>query len=106
MISEKTIEQAVQLLVAAAHPDKVILFGSYARGAANNESDLDFLVIVPSLANKHREMVRLRRALRPLRIPVDVLVASKTEVEEWAHLPNTVFYWALNEGKVLHEAAH
>ncbi|MDZ7292945.1 MAG: nucleotidyltransferase domain-containing protein [candidate division KSB1 bacterium] len=69
--------------MAAAKPEKIILFDSYARGEASEDSDLDFLVIVPTLANKHQEIVRLRRVLRPLRIPVEVLVASKAEVEEW-----------------------
>jgi predicted nucleotidyltransferase len=106
MIAKQTINQAVQLLVRAAHPTKIILFGSYARGEASEDSDLDFLVILPTLSSKHQEMVRLRRALRPLRIPVDVLVASEDEVDEWGHLPSTTLYWALTEGKVLHEAAN
>ncbi len=105
MISQQTINEAVRLLAAAAHPAKIVLFGSYARNEASEDSDLDFLVIVPTLANKHQEMVRLRRVLRPLRIPVDVLVASKAEVDEWGHLPSTMLYWALTEGKVLHERA-
>jgi predicted nucleotidyltransferase len=104
MIPQQTIDDAVQRLIAAAHPSKIILFGSYARGDTGEDSDLDFLVIVPTLTNKHQEMVRLRRVLRPLRIPVDVLVASKAEVDEWGHLPSTTLYWALTEGKVLHEA--
>ncbi len=104
MISQQTIDEAVQRLIAASHPAKIILFGSYARGEAGENSDLDFLVILPTLANKHQEMVRLRRVLRPLQIPVDVLVASTTEVDEWGHLPSTTLYWALTEGKVLHEA--
>lgn len=101
MISQQTIDEAVRLLVAAAHPTKVILFGSYARAEATENSDLDFLVIVPSVASKQREMTRLR----PLGVSADVLVASTTEVEEWGHLPSTTLYWALTEGKVLHEAA-
>ncbi len=105
MISQQTIDEAVRLLVAAAHPTKVILFGSYARAEATENSDLDFLVIVPSVASKQREMTRLRRALRPLGVSADVLVASITEVEDWGHLPSTTLYWALTEGKVLHEAA-
>jgi predicted nucleotidyltransferase len=106
MISQQTIDDAVQRLIAAAQPQKIILFGSYARGEATDDSDLDFLVILPALVNKHQEMVRLRRVLRPLRISVDVLVASKAEVDEWGHLPSTTLYWALKEGKVLHEAAN
>ena len=103
MISEKTIQQAVARLVAAANPSKVILFGSYARGDATEDSDLDLMVIEPQLEDKFGEMVRLRQALRPLHIPVDVLVYSQNYVDEWGHLPGTALYWALHEGKVLHE---
>ncbi len=104
MIPQQTIDEAVRLLVAAAQPTKVILFGSYAHEKANEDSDLDFLVIVPNLTSKLREMTRLRRVLRPLRISADVVVASNAEVEAWGHLPSTMLYWALSEGKVMHEA--
>jgi predicted nucleotidyltransferase len=103
MISEQTIQQAVARLVAAASPNRVILFGSYARGDATEDSDLDLMVIEPQLEDKFGEMVRLRQVLRPLRIPVDVLVYSQDYVNEWGHLPGTALYWALHEGRVLHE---
>ena len=105
MISQKKIEKAVRILVDAAHPSKIILFGSYARGEAGEESDLDLLIIEPKVPNKSAEMVRLRNALRALRIPMDVVVASETEIDDWGHLPGTLYYWALKEGKTLHEAA-
>jgi predicted nucleotidyltransferase len=50
MISEQTIQQAALALGEAAKPAQVILFGSYARGDAREDSDLDFLVIEPDLA--------------------------------------------------------
>ena len=49
-------------------------------------------------------MVRLRDVLRPMRIPVDVLVTSVEKVREWGHLPGTVLYEALHEGKVVYES--
>ena len=69
--------QAAQLLGEAAKPARVILFGSYARGDAGEESDLDFLVVEPTLLDKFGEMVRLHQVLRPLRIAADVLVCSQ-----------------------------
>lgn len=106
MIPETKIDQAVKLLVSATQPVRIILFGSYARGDVSDDSDLDLLVIMPEVKSKFKEMIRLRRALRPLRIPIDILVYSQKEVEEWAHLPGTALYWAVKEGKVVHEAAN
>jgi predicted nucleotidyltransferase len=105
MVSQQQIEQAVQMLAQAVHPAKIILFGSYARGDARQDSDVDFLVVEPTVPNRRSEMARLRNILRPLRIPVDVIVASEAELREWSHLPGHILYWALKEGKALHEAA-
>ncbi len=103
MISQEQIEKAVGILVAEAQPEKIILFGSYARGDARPDSDLDFLVIEKQVTNKAAEMARLRRALSPLRIPVDVVVASIDHVtSSWADFPGTYLFDALREGKVLY----
>ena len=72
---------------------------SYARGDAGEDSDLDLLIIEPQVADRAAEMVRLRRALRPLRIPVDVLVYSADEVARWGGQPGSALYWALREGR-------
>jgi len=106
MSPDVVVQEAVRRLVDAAHPLKVILFGSYARRASNVDSDLDFLVIEATVKNKFKEMVKLRRALHGLGVPIDVLVASQKEVDEWGHLPATALYWAMKEGRVVHDAAH
>ena len=105
MISEQTINHAAMLLGEAAKPARVILFGSYARGDAGENSDLDFLVVEPTLQDKFGEMVRLRQILRPLRVPVDVLVCSQAEVNQQQHACSTAVYWALREGTVLYDSA-
>ena len=105
LIPPEAIDTVVRRLVETAHPLKVILFGSYARGDATGDSDLDLLVIERAVESKVAEMVRLHRALSGLEIPVDVLVASQQEVEEWGHLPGSPLYWALTEGRVVYEAA-
>jgi predicted nucleotidyltransferase len=100
MIDDAKINEAVHLLRRAAPGATIILFGSYARGEANEESDLDFLVIESEVRARREEMVRLRDVLRPLRIPVDVLVASRMTFEKWADTPGTVHYEAAREGRV------
>ena len=105
MISAETINSIVRTLVEAASPTKVILFGSYPTGAARDLSDIDLLVVEPTVVSKRDEMVRLRRLLRPFRLPIDVIVVSEAEFNDWAHLVGTLFYWANTEGKLLYEAS-
>jgi len=102
MVTGEKIAAAVRILEEAARPARIVLFGSYARGDAHEDSDLDFLVIEPKVEDRAAEMVRLRRLLRPLRVPADILVYSTEEVERWGNQPGSALYWALREGKVVH----
>jgi len=103
MTESKMLASAVQALAQAAPlAEQIVLFGSRARGDADENSDYDFLVIESSVANRAGEMVRLRRALRPLRMAADVLVYSRDEVTRWGQQPGTALYWALKEGRVVH----
>jgi predicted nucleotidyltransferase len=99
------IEQAGRILArAAASPAKVLVFGSYARGHAGEGSDLDFLVIERDVTNRVDEMVRLRDALPPLGVPVDVIVVSQEQADKWARVKGTLIRTALDEGRVVAES--
>jgi len=104
VISVEKIDSAADLLMSYSMARKVILFGSYARGDAKEDSDVDFLVVEKEVVSNVQEMVRLRKILRPLGLPVDVMVVSENDVIEWGHLPGTALYWALKDGKVLRNA--
>jgi predicted nucleotidyltransferase len=100
MISPELIDLAAQKLLDAIPPgSRGMLFGSQARVNATDQSDADFLVIEPVLNDRHAEMVRLRQVLRPLRIPVDILVVSRTVFEEWKDTPSTILFDAAREGR-------
>jgi predicted nucleotidyltransferase len=102
MISEQQLQAAIRIFADDATPKRVLLFGSYARGDAREDSDLDFLVIESEVGDRAAEMVRLRRLLRPLRVPADILVYSEDEVARWGDQPGSALYWALREGRVVH----
>jgi predicted nucleotidyltransferase len=103
---QEIIETAGKTLAELAdNPVKVVLFGSRARGDAGPESDYDFLVVERDPTNRHEEMVRLRRALRGLGVPMDIMVVSERYAEEWGGVQNTMVHAALTEGRVLHAPA-
>jgi len=102
MIDNAAIEDAGRRLAeAAGSPARVVLFGSRARGGARDDSDLDFLVIEARVKSKLDEMVRLRDALPPLGVPVDVVVVSEEEAARRERVPSTLVHRALREGRVL-----
>ena len=104
MIDEETIARAVDLLREAAKPHRIILFGSYASGHPREDSDVDFLVVEDDIRDIVAEMVRLRRVLSPLRIPVDILVTRREDYADWSDTPGNVLHHAAVEGKVVYEA--
>ena len=103
MIDEQTLHEVVERIVAAAQPSRVILFGSYGRGDADQDSDLDLMVIERRVDNRGEKMIRLQEAVGNVDVGVDVLVYSEGEVEErrdWCTSPD---YWALREGRTLYD---
>jgi len=103
-IDERTLQEAVKRIVAAAKPSRVILFGSYARNRADRNSDLDIMVVKPQVTDKGAEMVRLHEVVGDVGTGVDVLVYSDEEFEKRSRVPGTVLYWARKEGMALYEA--
>ncbi len=63
MLTDEAIDGAVGRIVAAAQPSKVILFGSYARGDADEDSDIDLMVVEREVKNRGEEMLKLRLAV-------------------------------------------
>ena len=102
---QKKLEEAVRLLVQACHPERIILFGSFARGTQDEGSDIDIMIIEKSVANKADEIVRLCRVVSPLRLPVDILVVDSETFRVWSQTPGTVHHEASTDGKILYAEA-
>lgn len=100
---EALFEEVVRRILSVSDPTKIILFGSYARGRAQRGSDLDLLVLEEGVTKPRRESVRLRRALRGLRIPVDIVVTTPEQAERYRDAVGLVYGPALQEGRLLYE---
>jgi predicted nucleotidyltransferase len=99
MFDETVIAEAARRLSEAAPHARVILFGSHSRGTAGPHSDLDFLVVEPSVDDPAEESARLRRTLRGLGLFADVVVISEREAEEWREVRGSLIHSALSEGR-------
>ena len=101
----EVVKRMTELLVKAATPKLIILFGSQARGDAAEDSDVDVMVVKEGVSDRAAEMVRLNRLLRSFEIPVDLLVVSAEKFNYWRDTPGNVYFEAATEGEVLYEAA-
>lgn len=99
------IPEITRRIVQTSNPEKIILFGSYARGNFGADSDLDLLIIVPGVKHLRQESIRVRRALRGLLVPVDIVVATPEQINRLGNSAGLVYRAALSEGKVLYERA-
>jgi predicted nucleotidyltransferase len=101
----EAIQRLTKLLIEAARPKRIIMFGSQARGEAGEDSDLDVMVVEEDVSDRAGEMVRLNRLLRSFDVPVDLLVVSADKFSYWCDTPGNVYFEAATEGEVLYEVA-
>jgi predicted nucleotidyltransferase len=90
--------------VDAAHPDRIVLFGSAARGDMGPHSDVDFLVIKGGKYDRERVTTAIYEGLAGADVPVDVIVVTPEEVERYGNSDCLVIYPAVREGKVVYGA--
>lgn len=94
----------VRRIVEAVQPEKIIVFGSAARGAMKPDSDLDLLVIKRGEFHHIELAQRIYRALGTREIAVDITVATPEEVEKYRDAYGLVLYSALREGRLIYDA--
>jgi predicted nucleotidyltransferase len=106
--TQEKVDLAVKTVVEVARPSRVFIFGSWARGDATPDSDLDLAVFlnddrkgeIPDLRSK------IRGSLGGLRMSVDLIIATEGYVKEFLSSINSVYYQIVNEGKLVYEAGH
>ncbi len=97
------LQTATQRLVAEFQPEQIWLFGSHAWGQPHDDSDVDLLIVVTqSDETPIRRSQRAHRCLRGLRMPKDVLVETRQEVDRVKELKTSLENTILNRGRRLY----
>lgn len=102
-VTPELLHEVVRRILQVGSPERIVLFGSHARGGTRTDSDLDLLIIENSELPRYRRAPRYLRALLGLFPAKDVVVWTPAEVEAWREVPNAFVTTALREGRTLYE---
>ena len=105
MASLAEIERYAERIAREFRPERIILFGSHALGAAREDSDVDLLVVMPHSGKSWDQAAEIRSRVRPS-FPLDLLVRSPEKLDERIELGDPLFIEIATTGRVLHEAHH
>jgi predicted nucleotidyltransferase len=104
--AKSAIDEMVHRIAERFSPERIILFGSYARGDAREDSDIDLLVLFPEVDNPHARAAEVYTALIGCStMPKDIVVSTTARFERYRNVVNTVYWPAAREGRVLYERA-
>jgi predicted nucleotidyltransferase len=106
--TKKKVDLAVKTAIEIARPSRVFIFGSWARGEAKWDSDLDLAVFLPD--DRKTELGELRRDIRrhldSIPMSIDLIVASEGYVAEFLSSVNSVYYKIVQSGKLVYDSGN
>lgn len=100
---QSVIDRMARRIVRRFRPEKVILFGSHARGDAGPDSDVDLLVVMEVEGSKHDAALAVRLLLHDIRVPKDVIVTTPEDFAWRKDIVGTIEYPATHEGRSLYD---
>lgn len=103
MTAQTTIRQMTNRITKRFKPDKIILFGSHARGTAGADSDVDLLVVMPITSTRRHQATAIDKSLMGIKMPADVIVVTPEDVKCCRDQIGSIIRPALQEGKVVYE---
>ena len=98
------MEKIISLVTSMVTPEKIILFGSYARGENKQTSDIDIMILIRNLQNERHLTGKLYKALlkSDIPVPVDFLAADYDKYDSLKHKPGYIYKTIDSEGRVLY----
>ena len=104
MIRQKEIQDVVKRIAENYKPEKIYLFGSFAWGKPNKDSDVDFFIVKETKIRKFNRQLRVRDIVNG-DLPVDILVYNNKEIKERVSLGDFFVKKILNQGKLVYDCA-
>jgi uncharacterized protein len=108
MVTQQQINEIVNILVTECKPDKIVLFGSYALGTAQNDSDIDIAIVKKTDLPHHKRSIEFRKALRAggrrWQFGMDILVYTPEEFASDINQNYSFIHEIFTTGKVLYES--
>lgn len=105
MITRSAIARLCRRIADQFSPERIILFGSRARGRARSDSDVDLLVVMRYRGTSMRKAVEILNRIAP-EFPVDLIVRSPREVEKRLAMNDPFLDEIVHRGRIMYEAAH
>ena len=103
MVTESFIAEIVNKIASQYNPDKVILFGSYANGNIDSDSDIDLILIKETTLPRHTRSIEIYKQLVSTKFPIDILVYTPEEFERGLSDKYSFLAGAIKQSKVLYE---
>lgn len=101
ILGEEILQEIIRRIVKVAKPEKIILFGSAARGEIGPDSDVDILVVKQGVHRRNTARI-IRRNLFGVGVPLDIVVVTPEDIERYGNCPALIIEPALREGRTIY----
>jgi len=102
-VNMEKIRDAARRIADRFHPDRIILFGSFATGTPGPDSDADILVVMEHGGTRREKAMEIRESISAINMPKDVFVNSPGELEKYRDIPGTISSIACRTGVTLYD---
>lgn len=102
---QDVLDDMTRRIVERFHPDRIILFGSFAKGEHADDSDLDILIVMPVEGSRRSKANEIDLTLADRVVPLDLIVVTPEQFERQKDMIGTIVREAVREGRVIYERA-
>ena len=103
MVTKEKAEKAIESIRKSVEPDEIYFFGSYVSGNTKENSDLDICIIKDDVANKHQLLLKAKKSLFNIGIPIDLLLFNKEKFDKRRNIWGSIQYEIFHNGLKVYE---